>query len=110
MGGASSHDRIFRKEGVSWWPAEIPSDAELAHGFDTLDAVGNRVDYMLSHCASSRIMRIVAPRYGADKLTAYFEVLEDRVDYGHWYFGHYHGDVEVDPKHTLLYREIRRVL
>lgn len=25
FGGASSHDKKYRKEGVSWWPEEMPS-------------------------------------------------------------------------------------
>lgn len=28
------------------------------------------------------------------------------VDYKHWYFGHFHDDVEVDDRHTLLYQNV----
>lgn len=28
MGGAFSHDKQFRKEGVSWWSQELPSCEE----------------------------------------------------------------------------------
>ena len=28
MGGAESSDKIYRKEGVSWWAREMPSDVE----------------------------------------------------------------------------------
>lgn len=26
MGGAASNDRQYRKEGMSWWPEEMPSE------------------------------------------------------------------------------------
>lgn len=38
MGGASSHDREWRTEGESWWPEELPSDAERT---ESLPALGH---------------------------------------------------------------------
>ncbi len=29
-----------------------------------------------------------------------------RLDYKHWYYGHFHKDVDVDEKHTLLFERI----
>ena len=31
MGGASSNDRQYRREGRSWWPEEMPSEEEMEH-------------------------------------------------------------------------------
>lgn len=28
MGGASSHDKEYRKEGISWWAKEEPNDVD----------------------------------------------------------------------------------
>lgn len=41
--------------------------------------------------------------FDTNVLTDYFDMLEDKLEYKHWYFGHYHRDLNVDEKHTLLY-------
>ena len=45
MGGASSHDRAWRTEGKSWWPEELPSDAEREEARANLDSRGWNVDH-----------------------------------------------------------------
>lgn len=55
MGGAESHDKIYRKEGISWWPREMPSNDEYEEGLANLDKVNNQVDYILSHCAPDQL-------------------------------------------------------
>lgn len=42
-----------------------------------------------------------------DVLTDYFEALEDKLQYSHWFCGHYHEPMELDYKHTILYYKIR---
>ena len=79
MGGASSHDiqdgildpaspdfereywfkrrtrQMFRVKGVSWWPEELPSDAEYEEAVKNLDEAGWKVDCVLTHCAPTSI-------------------------------------------------------
>lgn len=55
FGGATSHDRALRKEGVSWWPQEMPSEDELAHAEAALANHDNRVDYIVTHCAPTLV-------------------------------------------------------
>ena len=42
----------------------------------------------------------------ADILTDYFQKLEGKLQYKHWYFGHYHYCLQADEKHTVLYNDI----
>lgn len=42
----------------------------------------------------------------SDILTDYFDMLEDKVQYHHWFCGHYHKNLEIDDKHTILYEKI----
>ena len=42
----------------------------------------------------------------ADILTDYLQEIEEKVQYKHWFFGHYHMDQEVDEKHSLLYHAL----
>ena len=49
FGGASSIDKMYRSEGFSWFPEEIPSQKEYEEGWDNLEKVGFEVDYILTH-------------------------------------------------------------
>lgn len=37
MGGGTSTDKVFRKEGVSWWKEEIPTKQEFDEAISNLD-------------------------------------------------------------------------
>ena len=134
FGGASSHDiqggildrndpdfkiRAFkaRKKGLScrilresWWPEELPTEEEMWEGLKNLGKVNYEVDYVITHCCSTSVQNILDPApgqlYEPDALTDYLEQIEGKVQYKHWYFGHYHLDKKVDSKHTLLYHAI----
>lgn len=103
MGGAASHDKMFRKEGVSWWREEIPSIKEMYLGLDNLEREEWKVDYILTHCAPNSIEAKMAPWYEQDPLTSYLQQVMDRCDYKRWYFGHYHVDKVVDERHIAVY-------
>ncbi len=74
FGGASSHDirdgilekddpqvkawkrdgtREYRINNVNWWSRELPSEGEMEEGRRNLAAVGNKVDFILTHCTST---------------------------------------------------------
>lgn len=89
---------------------------ELAVAEKNLDAAGWRVDAVVSHCCSSRMLPAalgsgvrLSAREGRDLLNEWFDTLEDRLDFGMWYFGHYHGDAQLDACHRLLYQDVVRI-
>lgn len=49
MGGAASHDKQWRQEGKTWWPEEMPNESEMEHCHASLDRVGWKVDYVVTH-------------------------------------------------------------
>ena len=134
FGGASSHDiqggvldrndidfDYFRRKAIdselpfrilheSWWPQELPSLEEMEEGKENLSKVNYRVDYVITHCcATSLHKKLEEPPihvYEADYLTDYFQSIEEKLQYKHWYFGHYHMDRDIDENHTLLYHGI----
>lgn len=103
MGGATSHDRQFRKEGRSWWPEELPSEEELARADAALDGCGRRVDYVLTHCAPTLVQGRINPTFLPDRLTEYLQHVRDTTAFHRWYFGHYHVDREYDDGFCALY-------
>jgi len=107
MGGAFSIDRNDRILNISWWEHEVPTIAEFEHGFKNLEEVGNQVDYILGHTTSNyAIDRMFTPHWKAEDLTAnYFDVIEDKVIFKRFYFGHWHKDID-DQTHRALYHNI----
>ena len=110
MGGAESVvDRRWRQEGWDWWPQELPDEDELAHGEESLARVGWKVDYVVTHCASSRMQyhalwpsaASVAPQ--PNRLTAWLDMLEDKLGFDYWYMGHYHKDTGLDEAHGVIF-------
>ena len=106
----------YRVKHFSWWEQELPTEEELQEGLRNLERVNFQVDYVISHCASNRTQDAVELHYSSggfggklyeqDILTNYFDVLEDRLHFKKWYFGHYHDNFDVDEKHTLIYEYI----
>jgi len=106
MGGASSHDKQYRKENVSWWADELPSNEEYDTALKALDGAGWKVDVILTHCAPDSISDKLAYWYEHDKLTNFLETVKQDCQYQKWFFGHYHIDIDVDEKHFAMYNRI----
>jgi hypothetical protein len=119
FGGALSTDRGPESLGRGYWREELPTSAETAYGFDTLNAAQN-VDLVVSHAAPAgilpmmgdiEIMRLNDPV--TKILEAYRLILEDRFPWALWYFGHYHRNLAYPPisgltqlTYTCLYENI----
>lgn len=134
FGGASSHDiqggilepddpeyTIKKKEldkgelpyrinHVTWWKQELPTEEEMEEGRKNLEAHGNTVDYIVTHCcATSTLPLIGGEKYKPDVLNNYFEELRQKVEFKKWFFGHYHDNLNVSDKEILIYEQIIRI-
>ena len=110
MGGATSIDKQYRRENISWWKEELPSTQEYNEALDNLARYKWNVDYVITHTASMDIMKEMDYIKENNSLNGFFDMLEDELQYRHWYFGHFHNDKEVDYKHTLLYQKVIRIV
>ena len=92
FGGAKSADIEERKEHVSWWKEEEPSQVEYDAGIRNLEQRGWRVDYVITHTCSSRTIsgmnRIFERHDKANEIKEYFDFIEEKLQYRHWFFGH----------------------
>ena len=113
LGGAVSHDRIYRTEGISWWPQEVPSKAEIDHAIDTLARHGNQVDYVLTHTCPFDALPEVRLRvnswdeYANHSVEKNLQAINDTIQYTDWYFGHWHMDFNYNPYHAMYNRVLR---
>ncbi len=106
MGGAASTDKAMRKEGFDWFPEEIPSKEEREEALTNLERMNWKVDYVLTHTAPTDIIYKIGRKDRADEFTDFLQKIEERLNYRHWYFGHFHEDQKIDEKSTLLYQKI----
>ena len=127
MGGAESTDKMYRREGESWWAREMPSDKEYQEALDNLAKHNYEVDYVLTHCApEGYIWNCLNPLYDSDmsqimtapmgsvvarsgnSLTDFLDdlITENGLKFKHWYFGHYHRDMDWD-KFSLVFSKVR---
>ena len=103
------HGKMFRVKGFSWWEQEMPNDEELERGRQSLKAVNNEVDFVISHCAPQEVQAIMGFT-DCDKLTWYFnELLWDGLKFTRWLFGHYHFSQQIMGKFICLYEQIIQI-
>lgn len=109
MGGGTSIDKEWRKEGISWWTQEILNPTEWKEGLINLKAHNWHVDYIITHTASHSIMqkRLMEVKE-CSKLNSYLEWVQRNVSYKWWFFGHFHKDIVFrEERCTCLYNKIR---
>ncbi|MBQ8823140.1 MAG: metallophosphoesterase [Lachnospiraceae bacterium] len=112
FGGGMSVDKIWRREGISWWKEEMPSYEEYDRGLDNLQKAEFQVDYILTHTAprkvAEQLVDVMLP--GEEALQYYLQDVAERTSFAGWYFGHWHMDKVVDEKFYGLMEEIVRLL
>lgn len=104
--------KLFRINHESWWAQELPSPAEMERGRRNLAAHDNRVDFVISHCLPNTLIYLFfRASHKCDMLTGYFNgLLQDGLQFGTWYAGHYHTDVWLMHRFRVLYRDIIRIV
>ena len=108
MGGASSHDIEFRTENISWWRDELPNDQEYENAFKNLEKHNNKVDFIISHCCSDNVQNMINSNYVHDKLTNFFRIIDETVEFKKWFFGHYHIDKDFG-KYRCLFEDVIKI-
>lgn len=113
FGGARSTDQAFRKEHISWWREELPSQEEYDVGLRNLECHGWQVDYVITHTCSSRNLNLLKSLAGypdeITELNSYFDKLEEKLRYRHWYFGHFHRDFRLTDRALVIYQKVIRL-
>ena len=67
FGGAYSVDKLYRREHISWWPQEMPTNEEIDEALDNLEQCGNKVDYIITHAAPEDTMSQFHPNHINEK-------------------------------------------
>lgn len=110
FGGAHSSDKEFRKENVSWWRQEVPTEEEFQCGIKNLNKVNNKVDIIITHDCPFSISNKICSWYDNDSVKKYLEFIKNNNNFNNWYFGHYHVDMSFENgKFVALYNDIAKI-
>lgn len=115
FGGAQSIFRKDLKEKENWWPElEEGNEKEQEEGYKNLLLFNNQVDYIITHTCSSTYLPILSSMLTIfleeTKTNLYLENIENKIKYKRWFFGHFHEDIELDKKATLLFYNITKII
>lgn len=109
FGGATSIDKAYRREAISWWPEEIPSHAEMEHCLDSMEKHNYRVDYIVAHTCPQALAPVIAGRRGIvlydDPTQRMLDHITFACKFDHFFCGHFHEDVDYGQFH-FLYNKI----
>lgn len=112
MGGAYSIDKAMRREGISWWSAELPVDEEYKTAGENLEKCNYSVDYVITHTipqsAIHRLGRV--PAVNDNELTGYFEWLySEKLKFKKWFAGHWHKNILINDNLQILLDEVQKI-
>ena len=113
-GGAESIDKDERIPGISWWERELPSQKEYEEGLRNLKKHNWNVDYVITHECSELTFKEMQKRISGliefeNDLRNYLNIIEEKVSFNTWYFGHYHIDGKLNNQHILVYEKMHRI-
>lgn len=112
MGGAQSVDKSFQQSNGTWYEEEMPDGYEYSAAERNLRRHDWNVDFVLTHTCANRMLPSALGRNIADtgiltdELTGWLDKIEDKLAYRHWFFGHFHRDVQLDNRHSVLFQSI----
>lgn len=109
FGGAYSIDKMYRTEGISWFPEELPNREEYEEGWYNLEKADFQVDYILTHSGPREVIAAIGYGELSDcevELQQYLQRVADNTEFKAWYFGHFHEDTEVEDMFFCLYDEM----
>lgn len=110
FGGGESVDKDMRIESGKWWREELATPEEMAQGAQILDENDRIVDYILTHEPPSPVKSAMQLRRGENelitKINGYFDKISRLCQFRHWYFGSFHEDRMITPKHTCVFKTL----
>lgn len=116
IGGAYSIDKYYRLKGhLQWFESEQPDEHTKEFVESRLKEAGWKVDFILSHTGPLKYVPVdeflpmVDQRIVDQSTEEWLDSIEEKLEYGQWYFGHFHCDRAID-KAVILFEDIQELL
>lgn len=107
------HEELYKRK--VWWKEEFPTQEEINHAFSNLESHNWKVNYIITHSAPTNVLPLVSEFFissakaDVDIVNSTLETIRQKTVFDHWFFGHYHGNKEIDDKFTILYEISRNI-
>lgn len=115
IGGAYSVDKWYRlRNNMRWFETEQPDDTIMNFAESQLDKINWKIDYIFSHTAPLKYepTDVFSPYINQDNVDKTTEIwldkIENKLDYEHWFLGHYHTD-RYESQVSILFNEIEEL-
>ena len=98
-----------------WWEQEFPTQEEIDNAYTNLGKNNWNVDYVFTHSAPTNVLPLVQEffisdaKWEVDIVNKTLEDIRQKLNFKHWYFGHYHGEKNIDEDFTVLYLTSRTI-
>lgn len=123
MGGAYTIDKPCRSVPTKnhrghygyWFPEEQMTDDEFVRAWSEMEKRNYRIHGVLTHtCPYEKrpqdLFLKVPKGFAIDnRMEHKFSKFMQKLTYDVWYFGHFHGDFNIDSKHKLVYHAIKKM-
>lgn len=103
VNGADSHDKAFRKEGISWWAQEKITQDDVNKALITLAQYNDKVDFIFSHTGGTEVCKMLG--FSPTSSDFMLDLVLNTAEYDEHFCGHYHVDKLCD-KSRILYNDI----
>jgi hypothetical protein len=107
---------------TDWLDKAAPSQKDYEEACQNLDEAGWKVDYVFTHSVPTDVQDLIFPIWmerceekdremviGVTTKNSTSELLQSlshKIDFKHWYAGHYHGDRKINDRFTVLRHQI----
>ncbi len=106
MGGGESDEKEMRTQQQKWFPQELPGPQELEEARENLERFQWKVDYVLTHDCSEKMKIFLSPGEQSNSLNQFLTEIEEKLQFRRWFFGLYHLDKQIPPRHCAVYRAV----
>ena len=107
MGGGESDEKEMRAQQQKWFPQEMPNPQEKEAARKNLERFDWSVDYVLTHDCSEKMKVFLSMGQQNNSLNRFLTEIEGKLQFRKWFFGFYHLDRQIPPRHCAVYRSVQ---
>jgi len=103
FGGGDNFDKEIYTTGN-----KLPTQSEIDNACENLAKAGNKVDYIITHDAPSKIKLFInLANSEVNYMQTFFDEIGSSVTFIKWFFGKYHLNKQITPTYSLIYTDIK---
>lgn len=104
-GGEPEESSLYNEK----FEGELPTTEQIDHARTRLEKVGYKVDYIITHQPSRKILQFLSMDHNSSTLLDNFlDEVREKCEYRRWFFGSIHKNKRIPPSEMALFTSIVR--